>query len=242
MRKLLSGENRFMQAKIQEGMKMEDAAELWKTEEGFKWLVANLPENIILAFLDWYLTEAKNSERRENLFRDVITRKNLESLSDSDFVEAMFNFAREGGGVQSGGYRTAGLLRKTIEVDVDGFRRFILEPFEPDCDIAHWLERSKDVKYLGKGIATIYLCWVDNSRYAILNNKTKDALKALGFTIPSDFVERYQTVHRIQSALIKRFPDLEDFKKADYLNHFLVATDKGRELLDSYFGGTLCLA
>ncbi len=236
MRKLLSGYNRFMQAKIQEGMKMEDAAELWKTDEGFNWLVANVPEDIISAFLDWYSTDAKHIERRENLFREVITRKNLEKLSDEEFVEAMFKFAHEGGGVQSGGYRTAGLLRKTIEADVDGFRRFVMEPFKPDCDVEDWLERSKDVKYFGKGIATIYLCWVDKSRYAILNNKTKDALKALGFGIPSDFVERYQTVHRIQNALIKRFPDLEDFKKADYLNHFLVATDEGQELLDYHFG------
>ncbi|MDZ7698529.1 MAG: hypothetical protein U5R49_16915 [Deltaproteobacteria bacterium] len=185
MTKLLSGYNRFLQAKIQEGMKFADAAKLWDTEESFNWLIDNVPEGIISAYLNWYPTDKKQIERRENLFRDIITRQNVAGLAKEEFVETMFRFAKEGGGIQSGGYRTAGLLRKAIEADIEGFRGFILEPFEKDCDVADWLERSREVKYFGKGIATIYLNWVDKNRYSILNNKTHDALKKLGFKIPS---------------------------------------------------------
>jgi hypothetical protein len=46
-------------------------------------------------------------------------------LNKTQFIEFFFQFARDGGMVQSGGYRTAPLLKETMEANYDDFRKFI---------------------------------------------------------------------------------------------------------------------
>lgn len=184
------------------------------------------PQELIDAFFKW---NASNPHpKNEDYYRETITRNHLSVLSKSDFIDFFYKFAHEGGQVQSGGYRTSGKFRQTIESNYEQFRPFILNPFDTNFDEAKWLAGTKKFKYFGIGLATIYLNRVDKKRFPILNNKAADSLVLFAVTLPTDIVKRYQVVREAQQQLITWFPQFNNLYRTDALAQFLIGEETGK--------------
>ena len=89
-----------------------------------------------------------------------------------------------------------------VEMNYDRFHSFVLKPFDTNFDDAKWLAETKDFKYFGIGLATIYLNRVDKKRFPIINNKSADSLALFEISLPSDTVKRYKTVLDAQQQLL----------------------------------------
>ncbi len=184
------------------------------------------PQELIDAFLTWYINDPHS--KNEDYYLNKITKANLSGLAKKDFIDFFYQFAHEGGKVQSGGYRTSGKFRQTIESLYDQFRPFVLRPFEADFDALAWLAKTKEFKHFGSGLATIYLNRVDKARFPILNNKTADSLKLFDVKLPVDISKRYKAVLDAQKQLIDWYPPFENFYRADALNQFLIGEVEGQ--------------
>jgi hypothetical protein len=184
------------------------------------------PQEMIDAFFKWYSNDPHSEN--EDYYSKTITKDHLSGLSKFDFIDFFYQFAHEGGKVQSGGYRTSGKFRQTIETHYDQFRPFILNPFDPDFDVAKWLAGMKSIKHFGIGLATIYLNRVDKKRFPILNNKAADSLALFDISLPSDTVKRYKAVVDAQRQLISWFPQFDNFYRVDALNQFLIGEENGQ--------------
>lgn len=185
---------------------------------------------MIDSFLEWYKKDVH--AENEDYYHETITLDYLSGLSRSDFIDFFYNFAHEGGRVQSGGYRTSKQFRETINSQYEQFRPFILSPFEAKFDELQWLNRIEDFKYFGNGLATIYLNRVDKKRFPILNNKTAKALQLFDIKLSSKTIERYQDTKAAQQKLIDWFPELENFFRVDSLCHFLAGEKEGKKIAD----------
>jgi len=188
------------------------------------------PQKMIDSFLEWYKKDVH--AENEDYYHETITLDYLSGLSRSDFIDFFYNFAHEGGRVQSGGYRTSKQFRETINSQYEQFRPFILSPFEAKFDELQWLNRIEDFKYFGNGLATIYLNRVDKKRFPILNNKTAKALQLFDIKLSSKTIERYQDTKAAQQKLIDWFPELENFFRVDSLCHFLAGEKEGKKIAD----------
>jgi hypothetical protein len=184
------------------------------------------PQELIDAFLKWYVSDP--DFKKEDSYSEMITLDHLSGLSKSDFIDFFYKFAQEGGQLQSGGQRSSGRFRQTIETHYDQFHLFVLRPFDKDFDEVKWLAETKDFKHFGIGLATIYLNRVDKKRFSILNNKTADSLALFDIALPSDRVKRYETVFDAQRQLISWFPQFDNFYRVDKLNQFLIAEEEGQ--------------
>ena len=94
----------------------------------------------------------------------------LQNLDKTSFIEFFFQFARDGGKIQSGGARTAGLFKKTFESNFEKFKAFVLEPYKSGFNVDVWLERLSEFDYFGGGLATIFLNRIDKNRFVIVNS------------------------------------------------------------------------
>jgi len=184
------------------------------------------PQELINVFFQWYSIDPHSEN--EDYYSKTITKNHLSGLSKSDFIDFFYQFAHEGGKVQSGGYRTSGQFRQTIETYYDQFRPFVLNPFDSNFDVAKWLAGMKAFKHFGIGLATIYLNRVDKKRFPILNNKASDSLALFNIPLPSDTVKRYKAVLEAQQQLISWFPQFDNFYRADALNQFLIGEEEGQ--------------
>lgn len=187
-------------------------------------------QELVDAFLKWYSSDPHSNN--EDYYSKTITKNHLAGLSKSAFIEFFYQFAHEGGKVQSGGTRTSGRFRETIETNYNQFRQFVLNPFETNFDVEKWLTETKNYKYFGIGLATIYLNRVDKKRFPILNNKSADSLELFGISLPSDTVKRYNALLQAQQQLINWFPQFDNFYHADSLNQFLIGEDAGEPWID----------
>jgi hypothetical protein len=184
------------------------------------------PQELIDAFFKWYSKDPHS--KNEDYYSKTITKNHLFGLSKSDFIDFFYQFAHDGGKVQSGGYRTSSRFRQTIETHYDQFRTFVLSSFDPDFDVAKWLSGMKAFKHFGIGLATIYLNRVDKKRFPILNNKAADSLALFDISLPSDMVKRYKAIIEAQQQLISWFPQFDNFYRADALNQFLIGEEDGQ--------------
>ena len=188
---------------------------------------------IIGKFQKWYVSDMHSNNI--NYYKNTISKEYLESLSKKDFKDFFFHFVSDGGMVQSGGDRGKNEFLKTLNDNFEKFRTFILEPFEIKFNLTDWFKRIGNFKEFGVGIATIYLNRINKDIYPIMNNKTIEALKKLGYNISTTKnFSNYELVKKYQTALIKEFPILENFYKADALNHFIIAIYEGQWLINSY--------
>jgi len=185
------------------------------------------PQELIDAFFQWF--EKDPHRNKEDYYRDTITLDRLSNLSEADFIEFFYTFAREGGQVQSGGHRTCNSFRKTITEQYPRFRTLVLKPFHSDFDETEWLRGIQGFKSFGKGLATIYLNRVDKKRFPILNNKAVDSLRLFGVTLPADIVKGYQTVRDAHRQLITSFPKFDNFFRTDALAQFLIGEKVGQK-------------
>ena len=186
------------------------------------------PQEVIDIFFEWYKKDVHS--KNEDYYRETITLNYLSGLPRSEFIDFFYNFAHEGGRVQSGGYRTSKQFRETVESKYEQFRPFILSPFETKFDEAQWLNSIDDFKNLGRGLATIYLNRVDKKRFPILNNKTSDALELFDVQLPANIIRQYKAVQESQQQLIQWYPKLENFFRVDALCHFLAGEDDGKKM------------
>lgn len=185
---------------------------------------------IIREFEKWY---NKDPHKKNMSYYDNIMNKNqIENYSDAEFINFFYNFVDAGGKVQSGGKRTKNSFKESISMNLSSFRTFVIEPFNNNFNLENWFNRIKNYKYFGIGIATIYLNRINRDKYSILNNKTLRALRELKFSLAfNKNFSTYSDVNKIQLQLIKIFPNLENLYKTDALNHFLIGTPKGRQLI-----------
>ena len=179
------------------------------------------------AFLAWY----NQQPDRENHYGNQITFQHLNSLNKKEFIRFFYDFYAEGGNVQSGGNRTKNLFKESLTNNFPAFKEYLLQPFRDDFSAADWLMKRKDFYYWGEGISTIYLNRIDPDKYPVINNKTLDGLKLLGWKIRGSYPAKLEDVRVAQRSLIEAFPDLKNFYKIDLLNQFIVAEPEGQEMI-----------
>jgi hypothetical protein len=185
------------------------------------------------AFERWYATSLH--KQREDHYRDILTLKSLESLGKQEFIDFYFQFARDGGFIQSGGARTAPNFKKTLEANYDLMREFLLEPFFEDFDPIVWLGKIDQFKGLGQGLSTIYLHHIDKNRHCIVNNKSVEAYKKLGFDVKGKLTDQYLKIHEASRIMIDKFPSLKNFYKTDALTHFMLGEEEGMDLFEKLY-------
>jgi len=191
-------------------------------------------KELVDAFFTWFRADVH--AQREGHYDKDITHENLSKLPKKDFIEFFFQFARDGGMVQSGGARTAPRFRAVITDQYDAFRKFVLQPFKDGFDELAWLDHISEFRFLGIGLATIFLNRVDRRRFAIINNKSDDWAKLLDVEVPSATAKRYQAIRDAQKQLIDWFPDFENFFRTDALTQFLVAEEAGEKWAEQLRG------
>jgi len=185
------------------------------------------PQELVDAFFAWYL--GASHAQNEDCYIDQVTGEALRSLTREQFIEFFFEFARDGGKVQSGGQRNAPNFRKTIEARYKDFREFVLEPFAEGFDELKWFERTTEFLSFGQGLASIYLNRVDKKRYPIVNEKAVESMSLFDVQVPDTPREkRFASVRDAERQLIDWFPALDNFYRADALNQFLIGEKVGQ--------------
>jgi len=191
-------------------------------------MISNV-NKIIEEFLKWFETD--QHREYEDYYPVLKSGEYLTNLNRDQFIEYFFQFAHQGGKIQSGGSRTASLFRNVINGNFEKFKEFVLKPYELDFNVDSWLKGISNFKYFGSGVATIYLNRINKIKYIIVNNKSREALSILGYKIKSELIESYHSIESAQKDLIDQFPQLENYYRADALNHFLIGTEQGKKLL-----------
>ncbi len=176
-------------------------------------------------FMTWFRNDPHSTN--EDFYEGKVSAEALAALGRDEFIEFFFQFARDGGLVQSGGHRTAPRFRAAIEAKYDQFRAFVLEPFGSSFNETAWLERIETFTGFGQGLATIYLNRVDKKRYAIVNNKAVEAVELLGVDVPVALGQRYEAVRNAWRQLIEWFPEFDNFYRTDALSQFLIGEKQG---------------
>ena len=186
---------------------------------------------IITAFEKWFVNDIHS--KIEDHYSNSITLDTISKFSQKEFEDFFLEFAKHGGKIQSGGARTANKLIENVHNNFEEFRQKILEPLRPNFDLYGWLKWAESFKFFGKGIATIYLNRVDKRKFVIVNNKSIEAYKLLGYKISSSPLEMtYSDLLKAQTDLIKQYPVLDNFFKADALAHYLIGTNEGKRFLE----------
>lgn len=181
---------------------------------------------LVDAFFAWFRNDAHSS--KENCYTTTLTYDQLSQMDRNGFIEFFYQFACDGGQVQSGGHRTASRFRAAIEDRYDEFRAFAMEPFAESFDEAQWLERIREFSHFGVGLATIFLNRVDKKRFAIINNKADDAVELFDISVPTVLARRYQVVRDAWRQLIEWYPEFDNFYRTDALSQFLIGEDSGK--------------
>jgi|GEM_PF-836321 len=190
-------------------------------------------KKILKDFENWWINDPHSSNM--DFYRNTITSSHLASISNKEFIDFFYNFISEGGRIQSGGDRTKNNFLNTVKKDVGRFRTFILKPFQAKFSLKDWFKEIEDFPGFGVGIATIFLNRIDYKKYPVMNNKTLKALGNLGYKISSTKNwTNYKLVKKYQDNLLKDFTTLQNYFKADALNHFVVAVYQGQELISDY--------
>jgi Cdc6-like AAA superfamily ATPase len=186
---------------------------------------------IIEAFLKWLKNDLHKKD--EDYYKDTMHYEYLSNLSKEEFIEYFFQFAREGGKVQSLGWRTAGKFKENVIVHYDEFRTKILDIFSDGFNVFKWLEWVDSFKNFGPGLSTIILNRIDKTKFAIVNNKSYEGLQKLGYNLSSrNLPEKYNSILEAEKSLLKEFPVLDNFFRVDYMMHFIIGTEEGKAILE----------
>jgi len=190
---------------------------------------------LIDAYLPYYDREF---QPREDAYKNQLTLANLSGLTKQEFIDFFFQFYREGGQIQSGGHRIAPRFKELISSRYFELRDFLLEPFRKDFNYEGWLTQSRTFNPMGEGFCSIYLTRIDPKNFTVVNNKSVEALKLLGFHIGTKSTfDKHQSIKYAQDQLIKEFPELSNYYKADGLNHFIIGTKEGGKILENITSG-----
>jgi MoxR-like ATPase len=187
------------------------------------------------AFLSWFLNNPHSAQ--EDHYAGKLTQANLSQMDREQFIEFFYQFAREGGHVQSGGHRNASRFRATVEEKYNEFRAFVLDPFTRLFNEIEWLPRIQHFPHFGVGLATIFLNRVDKKRFAIINNRAIEAVELLDVSVPAVLGRRYQAVRDAWRHLIEWYPEFDNFYRADALSQFLIGEEVGKPWADQLRAG-----
>ena len=190
---------------------------------------------LVNGFLEWFQDHPHSAQ--EDHYAGTLTLENLSQMDRQQFIEFFYQFAYDGGHVQSGGPRTAARFRTTIEAKYDEFRAFVLEPFTQPFNEIEWFQRTHIFSHFGVGLATIFLNRVNKKLFAIINNKAVEAVELLDMPVPSVPEQRYQAVLDAWRQLIEWYPEFENFYRADALSQFLIGEELGRPWADQLRAG-----
>ncbi len=178
-------------------------------------------EEFVKAFLEWFRND--NHSKIEDFYADKITIEKLKQLSKDEFIEFINQFARDGGKIQSGGYRTAPQLIENVNKKYEEFREKIIEPLTSGFNLDSWLQWCESFPFFGKGLATIYLNRVNKHKYVVVNNKSIDGLKKLGYKIPSaNLKSQYDAILAAERKLLEKYPAIENFFRVDAMMHYII--------------------
>lgn len=192
-------------------------------------MIEQISPELITAFEMWF--NRKQWIHRERAYDDEMILTRLSDLSQSEFIDFIYGFAHQGGGIQSGGHRTSGKLREALQARYHEFRDYLLEPLHENFKVESWLDRVSQFKYWGPGIATIYLCRVNRERFTVVNDKSIKALSLLGVKKPTTALSaKYHAILNAQTKLLEAYPSLDNYQRVDALFHFIV-DEGGRDLL-----------
>lgn len=187
---------------------------------------------VVAKFLEWYKSDTHSAN--EDFYSDTFTFEYLSQLPKEDFIDYFYNFASDGGKVQSGGERTKNKLRVNIQENYEEFRHNVLEIFSGQFDVETWIEWATNFKYLGQGLATIILNRKDKNTYAIVNEKSIEGLTALGYYIKKSgsLYKKYLEISTAERDLMTKYPDLKNYYIIDAMMHFIIGTDEGKAILN----------
>ena len=188
-------------------------------------------EVLLDKFNKYYETHRWSRERIK--YEHPFTIEFVQNSSDYDLINAITKFAKDGGNIQKGGPRTANQLRKSIEANITGFRRYLLCIWDKNFDVVKWID-NKDYKMWGKGVKTIFLHRVFPDKYIPFNDKTMDGLIALKIIYGEEkFSGRfYFKMRNAIDAFIKQHQLYKfDFEKFDAMMHYIIGTDEGKALI-----------
>jgi hypothetical protein len=195
--------------------------------------MVKLPANIkefINSFENWYNNDPHSES--EDYYQDKINYQELSQLSKNDFLAFFFDFANEGGKVQSQGHRNAKKFIENVNMKYEEFRFHILETFSSNLNIKDWLKWSDTFNYFGRGLATIFLNRVNKNEFVIVNRKSINAYQILGYEIRETSLDKtYFDIKNAQSDLIRQFPIINNYFKADAIAEFIIGKPEGRKLL-----------
>ena len=183
-------------------------------------------------FSEWFVN---HHGKFENFYSTKVTKEYIESLSKEDFINFFYNFAYDGGKIQSGGQRTAnGFKNNTLVNKYSEFREYVMEPFSDTLDVKKWLFYKSGRFYgWGPGIASIYLNRVNKNKYSIINNKTIESLKVLEYKISETINtwKNYSLIQKIQTDLINEYDFLKNYFVVDAINEFIIGKPKYKNKL-----------
>ncbi len=188
-------------------------------------------EKLINEFVQWYKGDKHHD--LEDAYSELQTSAYLEGLNQDDFSSFFVKFVKDGGGVQSGGQRAIGGLKKMLNSNYTAFRQYVLLPYKKDFDAENWIKNLSKFSSFGMGAASIYLNRINKDRFPIVNDKSQKALTILGYSIPKNKDKAYAPTLKAQQNLQKRFPIIKNFYVADSLNDFLVGNSNAQEMLDA---------
>ena len=150
---------------------------------------------LVEAFENWYKSNPHSES--EDAYLEIINNEYISSLNDEEFIAFFIAFAKEGGKIQSMGWRTTPKFEKVLRSEIKTIRPFLEEPFNDSFNELEWIDQIDKFKGFGPGIATIYLNRVDKSKYCVVNDKSAGALKWLGFPMKSKLREKYLQIKRL---------------------------------------------
>ena len=190
-------------------------------------------QGLIDHFLSWFAEHVSHSTEIVAEYQQF-SRNYFNSLPDQEFIEVMVQFAKEGGKIQSGGHRTAPMFREAISAQTSAFRQLILSMFDDNFKIEQWWNHADSFKGFGKGLRSIFLHRVFPDRFAIFNNKSREAFQLLGL-LPqkeSSSAFEYELIKQAAQKLIAYRPEQLNFYRADALTEYLLGPSQGKGVFE----------
>ncbi len=186
-------------------------------------------QRLIDEFLAWY--DRSNDRKEISSFAPKLTAESIKKMPAQEFIDLMFDFAKSGGEIQSGGARKAPLLRESIERDPEEFRKYLLEAFTPGLNIEQWWERGEKYKGFGKGVKSAFLHRILPTEFAVYNNKSSEFYERLGL-IPSPLPRNtfeYGLINEAAKKLRAFRPEKLSLYKVDAIAQFVIGEEEGKE-------------
>ncbi len=185
---------------------------------------------IIDDFEDWYHNNPHS--KNEDAYTEILSTGEILKYPDKKFIEFFTDFAKNGGKIQSMGWRTSPKFETNLKTNFTDYRSYLEQPYKENFNVYDWIKNVSNYNGLGMGLATIYLNRIDKTKYCVVNNKSLDALKWLGYDIKTNTnLNKYRSVESAELQLLNNFPQFDNFFKIDAFTHFVKGEKRGIDLV-----------